>query len=72
MDKDPIMKAARWLERSEEAERMANGFALGGAREQMLKIAETYRHLAESAVEWGTRAQADREGHGSAQASQEN
>jgi hypothetical protein len=49
---DAIIKAARWLDRAEEVKRMAVRLTHPGARLELLKIAETYRHMAESALLW--------------------
>jgi hypothetical protein len=54
-----ILKAVRWLERAEEAKRIAEGFTLPETRQQMLKISETYRHMAQSALEWGDDPQSE-------------
>ena len=40
---------ARWLDRAEEARVMAEGMSRPEARLQMLKIAETYKRMAEQA-----------------------
>ena len=43
------MNAAHWLDRAKEARVLAETFRRPGTRLQMLKLAESYRHMAQMA-----------------------
>lgn len=49
--KRPIDDAAYWLDRAEEIQTAADGMIHPETRAQMLKLAESYKHLAERAYE---------------------
>ena len=46
-----IDDAAYWLDRAEEVQLFAEGMTNSGPREQMMRVAESYRRLAELAYE---------------------